>query len=440
MAEYWEDWSGYTIGDDPTVDGPAGWTRRWHATEAVTVVDISSDSPPTGFSRALRLDFAVSNRRGYSLDAVDSDGDRATVKIAALCRCAVSPTASTTYGGVIGRGSGTTTSETGINGAFTGDSNGDDSLIIGQYSSATFTADTKQLTSDMWSINTWYWLVLELNGTTATVTLYPENDPGGTAIDSHTSTVSVTGAGWAGLFAFAGGTDVDVAAVNIATGATELSYADPSGDVTAPTLTSPTGTQTGSTTASGTVSTDEGNGTLDAVVTTSATTPSAAQIQAGQDHTGAAAAATDLNNTVSATGVQNVSFTGLTAATTYYVHYVHEDAAANVSTAVTSASFTTAAASVKGIQLSLKQADGTTAAASLTGLYYHVWDALNPGGASDANGSTETTDGSGVLEININSFSASIGGEVFLFLYDLDGTEDKDSVCFAGRVPVADIS
>jgi len=123
-------------------------------------------------------------------------------------------------------------------------------------------------------------------------------------------------------------------------------------DTTAPTLTSPTGTETGTTTADGTVSTDEANGTLDAVVTTSATTPSAAQIQAGEDHTGSAAVATDLNNTVSATGSQAVSFTGLTSSTTYYVHYVHEDAAANVSTAVSSASFTTDAADVTAPTLS----------------------------------------------------------------------------------------
>ena len=43
------------------------------------------------------------------------------------------------------------------------------------------------------------------------------------------------------------------------------------GDVTAPTLTSPTGTQTGSTTASGTVSTDEANGMLYYLASTNAT-------------------------------------------------------------------------------------------------------------------------------------------------------------------------
>lgn len=210
-------------------------------------------------------------------------------------------------------------------------------------------------------------------------------------------------------------------------------------DVTAPTLTSPSGTQTGPTTADLSVSTDEGNGTLYWVVSTSSTPPSVAQIQAGNDSAGSAAADGG-NQAVSSTGTQNASGTGLTASSTYYPHFQHKDAAGNDGTVSTGPSFTTAAAVIKGIQLSLKQADGTTDAASLTGLYYHIWDALNPGGASDTNGSTETTDASGVLEININSFTASIGGEVFLFVYDLDGTEDKDSVCFAGRVPVVDIS
>jgi len=118
------------------------------------------------------------------------------------------------------------------------------------------------------------------------------------------------------------------------------------GDTTPPTLTSPTGTQTGSTTASGTVSTDENNATLFAVVTTSATSPSVAQVQAGQDHTGASAAfavGSGSGQAVTTTGVQNVSATGLTASTAYYWHYQQQDTATNDSTVVTSAQFTTAA-------------------------------------------------------------------------------------------------
>ena len=117
------------------------------------------------------------------------------------------------------------------------------------------------------------------------------------------------------------------------------------GDSTAPTLSSPTGTKTGSTTGSGSVDTDEGNGTLYWVVTTSSTGPSVAQVQAGQDHTGSAAADSG-SQAVSGTGTQNVSggFTGLTAETTYYAHYQQQDAATNDSTVATSASFTTDAA------------------------------------------------------------------------------------------------
>lgn len=112
------------------------------------------------------------------------------------------------------------------------------------------------------------------------------------------------------------------------------------GDTTAPTLSSPTGTG-GTGTCSGTVSTDEGNGTLYAVATASATAPSAAQVKAGQDHTGSAALRV-VSQAVSATGVQTVA-SGACSAGTRYLHYMHEDAAANQSTVSSSASFTVSA-------------------------------------------------------------------------------------------------
>jgi len=102
-------------------------------------------------------------------------------------------------------------------------------------------------------------------------------------------------------------------------------------DTTAPILSLPTGIQTGSTTASGTVTTDEGNGTLFYLATVNAT-ETAATIKAGS------------SQAVTTTGIQNVTVTGLTPATTYFLHYVHDDAAANESNVVASASFTTDAA------------------------------------------------------------------------------------------------
>lgn len=118
-------------------------------------------------------------------------------------------------------------------------------------------------------------------------------------------------------------------------------------DTTAPTLSSPTDTEATSTTADGTVSTNEANGRLYWVASTSASAPSAAQVKAGQMHTGAAAAASG-SQSVTATGAQAVSITGLTASTTYYIHYMHEDIGPNQSTVASADGFTTSSSLYTG--------------------------------------------------------------------------------------------
>ena len=116
-------------------------------------------------------------------------------------------------------------------------------------------------------------------------------------------------------------------------------------DTTAPALSSPVDAANGQTAATGSVDTDEGNGTLYWVVTQSATAPSAAQVKAGQDHTGTAAD-DDGSQAVSTTGTQTLSPapSGLTASTAYYLHFMHEDAAGNQSAVASGDGFTTAAA------------------------------------------------------------------------------------------------
>lgn len=101
------------------------------------------------------------------------------------------------------------------------------------------------------------------------------------------------------------------------------------GDTTPPTLSSPVGTTTGATTASWSVSTNEANGTLYRLASTNAS------------ETAATVKASGGTATVTATGTQSGSVSGLTAATTYFMHFVHRDAAGNDSTVATSASFTT---------------------------------------------------------------------------------------------------
>lgn len=113
-------------------------------------------------------------------------------------------------------------------------------------------------------------------------------------------------------------------------------------DVTAPLLSAASATSTGTTTGSGAVTTDEGNGTLYWVLTSSATPPSAAQVEAGQDHTGAAAAKSG-SQTVYDPGAHSLSFTGLSNATTYYAYYMHKDQSGNSSAVAAPGSFTTTA-------------------------------------------------------------------------------------------------
>lgn len=94
----------------------------------------------------------------------------------------------------------------------------------------------------------------------------------------------------------------------------------------APFLSSPDAAATGTTTASLAVDTNVGSGTLYWVVTTSATPPSAAQVKAGNDHTGSAAVDSG-SQAVSGTGTQNVSggATGLSSGTAYYAYFMHEE-------------------------------------------------------------------------------------------------------------------
>jgi len=168
--------------------------------------------------------------------------------------------------------------------------------------------------------------------------------------------------------------------------------ADPTFGTTAPVLTSPTGTG-GSLVCSGGVTTDKGNGTLYAVATASATSPSAAQVKAGQDHTGAAALRV-VSQAVSATGVQTIVSGGVTAGTRY-MHYMHEDAAANQSSVSSSASFTvTAGGSITFSSEPLKDNTGTILA-SLALTHYTLYD--NTTGALVVRKTGLSTDASGIV-------------------------------------------
>ena len=105
----------------------------------------------------------------------------------------------------------------------------------------------------------------------------------------------------------------------------------PAADTAPPNLSAPSATATGTTTASGSVTTDEANGTLYWLASANATETVAA-VKAGS------------SQAVAAGGAQSVIFTGLAASTSYYPHYLQTDSAGNDSTVASGAAFTTGAA------------------------------------------------------------------------------------------------
>jgi hypothetical protein len=262
------------------------------------------------------------------------------------------------------------------------------------------------------------WARIRCDGTTISAWFWEDGQTEKTNADTPdiTGTNATYTTGLVGVFSDVGGTgtlSTDFEFFGVGTDGDAAPTSTGPGDTQEPTLSSPTGTSTGETTADGSVSTDEANGTLYWVATTSATAPSVAQIQAGQDNTGSAAAASG-NQAVSATGVQNVSATGLTNTTSYHFHYQHQDAAANDSTVSTSAQFTTDAPSVTSITVT-----GITGGANQTGLLWFIFDDAT--GAMIENGSGASIDGNEDMTITMTPGPAN-GLDVWYVVMNVAGT------------------
>lgn len=139
-------------------------------------------------------------------------------------------------------------------------------------------------------------------------------------------------------------TNASVIAVGPAGSVPQNVNAGVAGDVTAPILTLPTDVQTGQTTATLTVTSDEANGTLGVVcVPTGDPAPSGPQILAGQNSVGGAAAFA-ASTTSPIAGTNTFNATGLTAGTSYDTYYFQRDAASNDSNIAQTDGFTTDAA------------------------------------------------------------------------------------------------
>lgn len=115
---------------------------------------------------------------------------------------------------------------------------------------------------------------------------------------------------------------------------------DPDPYTTAPVLSNASAAATGANKAEGTVDTDEADGILYWVVTTSGAAPSPSQVKAGEDDSGGAAAAAGAK-LIGTTGTQLAQADGLSGSTTYYFHYMQKDEAKNQSAVASSGSITT---------------------------------------------------------------------------------------------------
>jgi hypothetical protein len=149
------------------------------------------------------------------------------------------------------------------------------------------------------------------------------------------------------------------------------------GDVIAPVLSSPTGTATGSTTATGTVASDDATGTLYYLASTNAT----------ETVPTAPAPMTGWSSQAAGSSPMAVSASGLSPSTLHYLHYVQDDPSGNRSTRQTSASFTTSAPADPPVITVQPTADtvksGQTAEFTITatgsGTVTYQWQ-RNPGG------------------------------------------------------------
>ena len=115
---------------------------------------------------------------------------------------------------------------------------------------------------------------------------------------------------------------------NTSAAATSAQFTTGLADTTPPLLSSGTATVKSNALIALGATTDEANGTLYAVLTASATAPTAAQVCAGQNHTGAAAAWSG-SQAIASTGAKTFNATGLTASTDYYPYLAHRDASGN---------------------------------------------------------------------------------------------------------------
>jgi len=192
---------------------------------------------------------------------------------------------------------------------------------------------------------------------------------------------------------------------------------------TAPVISSPTSASATTTSLSGSVSTDADNGTLYWFVSASGTAPSVSDHKAG---TGSASFG---SQAVSASGTQNVSsMTGLSEGVTYYVHYLHNSSGGDSNQVV--AAGVLASTLICNVTIS----DAT----NLSGLAYKILAGYNLGSSTEiVKGNNETTDGSGVFNVNLDDLGLSNNDPIIVVFGDWTTTPTAASIACVAYTTIA---
>lgn len=406
---------------------PSALTRRWVTSQPQPLVK-AAIATTLGFTKELRAQRGAAVRELNSINAIDADADRATVKGRVLVHTGTGSGTSATpiWLGVV-RASGSAGAENGYHFSLTRDSGY--RLNIGSYKSGT-SATGLSASTTAWEQDTYYvaeWEVSGTSTTTLTLSLYALTDLD-TPVSTHTrvdSSSPVTAAGWVGIGGFGSTAQPSHLYVAVATGASDLPAAPwdvPTSDPVS---------------FSGTVS-------AQSWVEDSAITPLDLSSYFAGDltpfsyavTTGTLPAGLSLN---SSTGVISGTPTTPASAVSIVVTAIDDESntAATNAFNVTITSFVEA---IRGVQVILHDRATQSPRASVTGITARWWDSPTAAGAPLLKTDSASTDAAGLLELDIESVtSLSLAGVGYLSIYKAGATPETD-LHFASRLSVVDIA
>lgn len=224
MAHYIFDPSAHAVGTSLTA---LGWTERWvnDATDSWTIQE------PTPGLKVVRYETpsSTSARVGLSLDAIDSDVERADVELLMVVRT-TGTTFEANFRGMF-RASGAAGSETGYVPGFVFGSTR--TYTLNGYNGGTVLTVSSGTQAAGPQYGTWVAVRARINGTALSVKLWTPGDIENPSADepgtwSQTAThATVTAAGWVGLFRFATG-GYEARKIAFATGGDTATFSAPS--------------------------------------------------------------------------------------------------------------------------------------------------------------------------------------------------------------------